>query len=75
MQKFSVWYSAVIIALGIGSAFLSRVWDVSFVRGFFQGAAVALIIMGIYLLVRTVMGRGDAEAGMWRPSQDRPHDG
>ena len=50
-------------------------WDVSFVRGFFQGAALALIIAGIYLLVRTVMGQGDAEAGMWRPSQDRPHDG
>ena len=66
----------LMIALGIGSLTLSAVPDGGFLKGMFQGAGGALVVLGAYLFVLAIRsGRHDVEDGsMWRPSADAGHE-
>lgn len=72
MKKFNISYGLILIVLGIGAGALSRVWDSGFVHGLFQGAALALVLFGVYFAVQA-WRRPDTKDGMWRPSQGEPH--
>lgn len=66
------WIAVLYLAVGALTLVASFVFDVSFVRGFFQGATVALFGFALYLLVKTrrATRRGDADAEGWLPSRD-----
>jgi hypothetical protein len=64
----------LIFFLGLLSAALSRVFsEYSFVKGFFQGAGIALLVAAVYVIAkrRAALRRGpDADDGLWLPSRD-----
>ncbi|KAB7742479.1 hypothetical protein GA707_16415 [Nostocoides sp. F2B08] len=62
-----------VIGVGLVTFALSAVPDGGFVRGMFQGAGGALVVLGLYLAVQSFRpgGRTVASEGMWRPSADR----
>lgn len=65
----------VSIILGFGCYWLTSLFEGGFWRGFFQGATIALMVMGAYLIgaglwrPRTPSSSGD-ETGHWLPSRD-----
>lgn len=60
--------SVVMIALGIASTILSREFD-SFIKGLFQGAGIALIVLGVVVLSARSRLRA-REKSDWLPSRD-----
>ena len=67
------------IAVGFVTFWLSRVVDSGFVHGFFQGATLALMVAGAYLVGAAVWhrrSRGQVEDDRhWLPSRDGAGDG
>lgn len=60
-----------LIVAGIVSFFLSTLPDGGFVKGLFQGAGIALVVLASYYLFLTYRPRrGLDQTPMWRPSKD-----
>lgn len=72
MRLFQRFLPFTVILAGFGTSFLSTRFDGGFLRGLFQGATLALMVIGAYLLWALVF-RADDTRGMWRPSQDGRH--
>ena len=60
-------YATGLIVVGLLAFMASLVWESGFVHGFFQGAAVALMVFGAYLYGTARRSKGTPEE-MWRPS-------
>ncbi len=62
----------VFVLLGLLTFVCSRLVDSGFFHGFFQGATVALMVFGAYLLGRRYWwAREDPDdGGMWLPSEN-----
>ena len=62
----------VLLALGFVSVLLARPIGSGFFHGFFEGAGIALIILGVFFLGRALWwGRKDPDEGaLWLPSED-----
>lgn len=62
------------IILGFGTFFLVDLFDGGFMRGFFQGATIALMVLGAYLVgagLWKARGNGELQDGRhWLPSRD-----
>lgn len=60
----------VLVLLGVGSWLIAMTIDGGFFHGLFQGAAVGLVLLGVYFLYQSRRVPA-AEEGMWRPSQEK----
>lgn len=74
MSKVRLTAGITSIVIGFATFWLSRVFDSGFVHGFFQGATVALMIVGAYLVGAGMWqhrSRGQVEDDQhWLPSRD-----
>lgn len=59
----------ILVVLGVASWLISTTIDGGFFHGLFQGAAVALVILGVYLLF-SLRRKPEREHGMWLPSRE-----
>ncbi len=59
-----------LVVLGVGAFALSLAFEGGFPKGFFQGATLALVVLGVWALVKERRGPRDA----WLPSRDRADD-
>lgn len=65
----------LLIGLGLLSYMLSVLVERGFAHGLFLGMAVALVLIGVYLMSRLGRRRTrDDEGGMWLPSGGRRND-
>lgn len=60
-----------LVLAGLVTFMLSRVVDSGFVHGMFQGATVALMVLGAYALGRGMRSGRGTGGGLWRPSDER----
>lgn len=61
MGRFQLTAGVPVVLLGFVTFWLSRVFDEGFVHGLFQGATIALMVLGAFLV----------GAGMWHSRQDQ----
>ncbi len=59
-----------IFVLGLGAFAISQAFEGGFLKGFFQGATVALMVLGVWGVSR--WGR-DGPRDAWLPSRDLHH--
>lgn len=71
IQSFQMGSGFISLVLGFASFWVSRMIDGGFWHGFFQGAAIALLLVSAYLFGRSMWAR-DKEDREWLPSQDGP---
>lgn len=72
MRPFHRFFPFTVILAGFATFLLSTMFDGGFLRGLFQGATLALMVGGAYLLGVMVFRADDTQA-MWRPSRDGQH--
>ncbi|MBM6546179.1 hypothetical protein JNO54_08500 [Janibacter sp. YIM B02568] len=62
----------VMLALGLVSVLLARPIGSGFFHGFFEGAGLALIILGVFFLARALRwsSKEPDEGALWLPSED-----
>lgn len=68
----------VCVLLGFVTMLLSTLWDGGFMHGFFQGATIALMVLGAFFIGSALWWRPkDAvdEGESWLPSRDGAADG
>lgn len=74
MSRFRLTAGVTAIVLGFATAWLSRLIDSGFFHGFFQGATLALMVAGAYLVGAAMWhrrSRGQTEDDQhWLPSRD-----
>ncbi|MFK5584872.1 MULTISPECIES: hypothetical protein [unclassified Serinicoccus] len=74
MSKVRLTAGMTAVAIGFVTLWLSRVIDSGFVHGFFQGATLALMVAGAYLIGASMWhrrSRGQVEDDQhWLPSRD-----
>ncbi len=56
----------LLVTLGLGTFVLSLLFDGGFLKGFFQGATVALMVLGAWAIAKERRIRG----GSWLPSRE-----